>query len=91
MYVHQAAELPPENFLQSERAPILLARSLKSIRNYFPLLSLSPEYCSDTDFGESLYPLINVFVLIYLAGKSTAPLLGGGLIVRLVERVKGCT
>jgi len=34
--------------------------------------------CSDTGFGESLYLLINVFVFIYLVGKSTAPLLGGG-------------
>jgi hypothetical protein len=50
-------------------------------------------FCSDTGIGESLYLIANIFVFIFLAGKSTAPLLGGGggLVVRLVEKVKGWT
>jgi hypothetical protein len=41
---------------------------------------------SDTGIGVSLYLIANAFAFIYLAGKFTG---GGGLVVRLVERVKG--
>ena len=34
--------------------------------------------CSDAGFWESMYLVASVFVFIYLAGKSTAPWLGGG-------------
>jgi len=49
--------------------------------------------CSDTGFGESLYLLINVYVFIFLMGESIPPALGAGvgLVVSLVERVKGQT
>ena len=34
--------------------------------------------CSDAGIGELLYLVANAFVFIFLAGKSTAPCLGGG-------------
>ena len=36
------------------------------------------ESCSDAGIGESLYLIAGVFLCIFLAGKSTAPFLGGG-------------
>ena len=47
-----------------------------------------PFQCSDTGIGESLYLIANAFSFTFLAGKSTAPLLGGGRGVRREARRK---
>ena len=49
---------------------------------------VDPNMCSDTGIGESLYLVANAFVFIYLLGKSTAPLLGGGRRARREARRK---